>query len=957
MDSLAVIADVDLVVVGGSSAAVAAALAASKCGLSVFLAAPRPYLGEDICAHERFWLEPDDAPACALAKALFPKDADQPPTPLAVKRHLEQSLVQAGIPFLLDSPAVGLLVDAHQETAGVVIGNRGGMQAIRATLIIDGTDRALLARQTQAGFRPFVPGPRTFERTLVGPPVLNLGGISARPLNPPWRWKTSDQEKLLPATSYAFTYPMTAPTPDAYAAVQSYAREVIWHPSQLFSSECLWNIPSDTLISTERLNTWPGAASFDLRCLRATGRVWILSGNGDMPPEAARRMLAPATFMTVGERLGIQLADVLKWASKPRQPLRMLAVAQTPLADAEVRTRSALLRNPDAPRVEADLNRLPVIGRTAVLVVGGGTAGAPAAIASARTGADTLVLEHLPALGGVSTAGMIGCYYHGNRVGFTAEIDTALAAFGKDSGFAAKSGHTNIEWRMAWYHNELRKAGGRVWYGYRVCGAVVRQGTVTGVVACGPEGMGLVLADRVIDSTGGSDVAGFAGAQVRVTTGEHIAVQGTGLSPRNPGVSYDNSDNTFVDDTDPVDVTAQFVAMRLRYPTAFDVAQIVDSRERQQIVGDITLSPVDFLCGRTYPDSITLARSNFDSHGFTVHPVFAVKPPDHASLDAYVSWRCLLPAGLENIAVTGLGLSCHRDALPVVRMQPDVQNQGYAVGYAAALSCADGTTLRKVDIRKVQVHLVAKGILQTEVLIHRDSFPLGAAEIQAAVTGDLDSYRNMAILFAHPSEARAPLRDTYSAEQDPKRRLRLAQILGLMGDATGADLLVRTIADAPWDEAWNYRGMGQFGRSQSALDDLITSASLTQCAALLPVLAKKAEELPDDPGFSHCKALATAFARLAGIDSRKLGAKALAGILARPGVTGFAACTQADLQKQVTLEQNETVARNRALRELSLAVGLWRCGDSKGLGAGILHAYARDLRGHFARHAVGVCRA
>jgi hypothetical protein len=66
-----VLHEVDVVVVGGSSAAVTAAVAAAEGGAKVFLAAPRPYLGEDICGTYRLWLEPDEEPASALAKALF----------------------------------------------------------------------------------------------------------------------------------------------------------------------------------------------------------------------------------------------------------------------------------------------------------------------------------------------------------------------------------------------------------------------------------------------------------------------------------------------------------------------------------------------------------------------------------------------------------------------------------------------------------------------------------------------------------------------------------------------------------------------------------------------------------------------------------------------------------------------------------------------------------------------
>ena len=68
--------DVDVVVVGGTSGGVAAAVAAAEQGAKVFLAAGRPYLGEDICATYRLWLEPDEEPSDPLAKEIF--DIDPP---------------------------------------------------------------------------------------------------------------------------------------------------------------------------------------------------------------------------------------------------------------------------------------------------------------------------------------------------------------------------------------------------------------------------------------------------------------------------------------------------------------------------------------------------------------------------------------------------------------------------------------------------------------------------------------------------------------------------------------------------------------------------------------------------------------------------------------------------------------------------------------------------------------
>ncbi|MFT5498112.1 MAG: heterodisulfide reductase subunit A-like polyferredoxin, partial [Kiritimatiellia bacterium] len=60
--------DVDVVVIGGTTRGVAAAQAAAEAGASVFLAAPRPYLGEDMCGTFRLWLNPDETPQSPLGR-------------------------------------------------------------------------------------------------------------------------------------------------------------------------------------------------------------------------------------------------------------------------------------------------------------------------------------------------------------------------------------------------------------------------------------------------------------------------------------------------------------------------------------------------------------------------------------------------------------------------------------------------------------------------------------------------------------------------------------------------------------------------------------------------------------------------------------------------------------------------------------------------------------------------
>ena len=65
-----VVYDVDVVVVGGTSGGVAAAVEAAKKGATVFLAAQRPYLGEDICGAYRLG-QNSSLRELILARALY----------------------------------------------------------------------------------------------------------------------------------------------------------------------------------------------------------------------------------------------------------------------------------------------------------------------------------------------------------------------------------------------------------------------------------------------------------------------------------------------------------------------------------------------------------------------------------------------------------------------------------------------------------------------------------------------------------------------------------------------------------------------------------------------------------------------------------------------------------------------------------------------------------------------
>ena len=92
-----VLQEVDVVVVGGGSGGVAAAVEAARAGAKVFLAAPRPYLGEDMCATYRLWLEPGETPSTDLAREVF-TPGSPPPAPIGRGLPFKYSASQPSAP-------------------------------------------------------------------------------------------------------------------------------------------------------------------------------------------------------------------------------------------------------------------------------------------------------------------------------------------------------------------------------------------------------------------------------------------------------------------------------------------------------------------------------------------------------------------------------------------------------------------------------------------------------------------------------------------------------------------------------------------------------------------------------------------------------------------------------------------------------------------------------------------
>ena len=170
-----------------------------------------------------------------------------------------------------------------------------------------------------------------------------------------------------------------------------------------------------------------------------------------------------------------------------------------------------------------------------VLVIGGGPAGFGAAVAAARNGAETILIERNAMLGGMATTGLVGpfmtCYDDDGQEqivkGIFDELCLRTEARGgaihpsKVEGMTTYSSYYIRSHRhvtpyqsetLAVVMDEMAlEAGVQLMYSVQVCDVIREDGRITGVIAAMKEGLALFRAKTFIDCTGDADVAQFAG--------------------------------------------------------------------------------------------------------------------------------------------------------------------------------------------------------------------------------------------------------------------------------------------------------------------------------------------------------------------------------------------------------------------------------------------------------------
>lgn len=384
-------------------------------------------------------------------------------------------------------------------------------------------------------------------------------------------------------------------------------------------------------------------------------------------------------------------------------------------------------------RITEPAREIPVILEKDVVVSGGGTGGFAAAIAAARTGVDTILIEQQGFLGGTATAGLMNSF-NGFRnqnppndlqtvKGIAQEIVHELIRHG-----GAEGNIGTMPYKMAFDPEILKyvslkmckEAGVQLLLHTYVVDAIVEDDTIKGVIIQSKSGRQAILSKIVVDATGDGDTAAAAGAPFEKVNkvGENMMgmsllfkmanVKGGG-SVGQPGARYHRVSVKGYDGVDAKDLTDAEIethemmmeeVKKLKGQPGYENAFLVQSaayigvRETRRVIGEYMVTEEDAVKDKRFEDVIAISSNPVP--GYYGKRFFF----DHEGFD--IPYRSLVPKKIENLLLAGRCISCEQVPFQSARSMAPLMAISEAAGTAAGLAVKHNVTPRQLDVKLLQ---------------------------------------------------------------------------------------------------------------------------------------------------------------------------------------------------------------------------------------------------------------
>ncbi len=416
-------------------------------------------------------------------------------------------------------------------------------------------------------------------------------------------------------------------------------------------------------------------------------------------------------------------------------------------------------KSPARKTISEPARKVDVFAEAQVVVVGGGPAGVTAAIAAAREGADTILVERYGHLGGMATGGLV-LMLNQFPPGQCQEWMERLKPIGgardlsqtREPGGSRQSFMVDPELLKCVLNDMALKAGVRMLLHSWGASAIVEQNKVKGIIFESKSGRQAVLGEVVIDTTGDGDIFASAGAEFdgaidqalrssqiasvfrignldfdkfcdfrannpekwQACRDEFDGVACFHIGPVPASRSEEVWINSFIKGRSPLKVEdLTWVEVNIRKAMVpvweyfkkrvpgfensfiYDSASQIGTRGSRRLIGEYILTKQDLDSHKTFSDTVG---------------VFPHGAAPNAPKDVPLPYRCLVPAKMDGLLAAGRNFSSDAVTNNMFNVIPHCVVMGQAAGTAAALAVKNKVDVRKVDVKALRKRLSAQGM-------------------------------------------------------------------------------------------------------------------------------------------------------------------------------------------------------------------------------------------------------